>query len=69
MMHSWAQTEEAEEYVKKSSVAGTPGGGSASTPAKPKPLTAAQQERKLQCYFKTHACNAYGGMMWLKFPR
>ena len=30
-------------------------------------MTAAQQERKLQCYFKTHACNAYGGMMWLKF--
>ena len=44
LMHAWAQAEEASEYVKKSSAAGTPGGGSASTlaePAEPKQLTAA----------------------------
>ena len=69
-MHAWAQTEEASEYVERSSIAGTPGGGSASTPAEPaepKQLKAAQRERKLKGYFKTHAFYAYGGLLWLKF--
>ena len=66
---AWVETEGAE-YAKKAALPRPSRAGSASTPAQPaeppEPPSDARVARNVKSYWKTHAFNRYGGLLWLK---